>query len=961
MALFLLISIGSVCASDTAMNSGILANESTSTGEITPTPTTVDASDAIINENDPQEIPVTVQDNESQSIGITTGDLNVTENNKVIKFEYNNSKIIITDKLAIGNHSLIISYLGNANYTNSSTKILLSIFGNKTITEAPASVVANGNEVEIPIVISDGVKNWDASKDDLTLNLTYTDKNGSAISRLIEEIAVDNNIIKFALDNTKFVSSNVVITYTGEGKSSKTVAIKLPSKVTAENITASENEAKDIKISVFDGETPLNITKNDLNILEGTKNLEFTYSNSTVTITSSLSKGKHNIIIKYVGNATFAESSTSSIVSVYGNLTIETPTNSVNVNSTKKVEITMNVTNGINKTAFTKEDIKINVTYIDGNETKVVAIKDNDFELVGETIKFELESGDFKALNLTITYKDDISKTITLNRIYNAIITPVTSENYYSLGNFTFLVVDADTGEKLANQSISVSGKSTTLYWITSSSSGSYSISSSTTLKTDADGIATMKNRDFYPGLNIGTYIFAPVGEYNLTVSGTGDVKGSNVTTITIKKAEIKITINKYEEYYGSDKKAKIVVTNIPTGDPMAGIVVFFNLTDSSGKEIVFTTTQNNNTTKVNNAYTNENGIVELPVSNLPKGTYSLFASVNGTSNYDGNNKTNKNIKVKGIPLKYTFSTTTVYYNSGQTLTITVKDKNTGKVVPNALILVEFKNKKSVNIYPVSNNNIYRVNNHTYIYQTNSKGKITIAASLAVGKHKIAITSADSRYASGTSTKTMTVKKATGKFSASKVTAYHKDGKTFIVKLTNKNTNKAMYGAKVLLKIYPANSKSYYILRGYTGADGKLRLNLDSFKPGTYKVEVGSSETKNYVAAKLTSQFVIKKTSAKITASKVNASEGANKYFKVTVKNTATKKAVIDVALKVKVTGKIKATGKSFSKTYTIKTNAKGIAQLSTKSLKAGTYNAVVTSGDKYCTAKSVSAKITIK
>ena len=55
----------------------------------------------------------------------------------------------------------------------------------------------------------------------------------------------------------------------------------------------------------------------------------------------------------------------------YGNLTIETPTNSVNVNSTKKVEITMNVTNGINKTAFTKEDIKINVTYIDGNETKV--------------------------------------------------------------------------------------------------------------------------------------------------------------------------------------------------------------------------------------------------------------------------------------------------------------------------------------------------------------------------------------------------------------------------------------------------------------------------------------------------------------------------------------------------------------------------------------------------------------
>ena len=73
------------------------------------------------------------------------------------------------------------------------------------------------------------------------------------------------------------------------------------------------------------------------------------------------------------------------------------------------------------------------------------------------------------------------------------------------------------------------------------------------------------------------------------------------------------------------------------------------------------------------------------------------------------------------------------------------------------------------------------------------------------------------------------------------------------------------------------------------------------------------------------------------------------------MKNTKTKKVVSSgVKIKIKV-----YTGKT-SKTYTVKTNAKGIAQLNVKSLKVGTHKVVVSSGIAYVTAKSATSSIKI-
>ena len=83
--------------------------------------------------------------------------------------------------------------------------------------------------------------------------------------------------------------------------------------------------------------------------------------------------------------------------------------------------------------------------------------------------------------------------------------------------------MDAYTGEVIANEKVSISGtyNKTAVYWDMKQSGGSISLSTSKTITTDANGIATLNNVNFYPGLLLtNSAIYAPAGEYEVTVSG---------------------------------------------------------------------------------------------------------------------------------------------------------------------------------------------------------------------------------------------------------------------------------------------------------------------------------------------------------------------------------------------------------------------------------------------------------
>ncbi|WP_405283516.1 hypothetical protein [Methanobrevibacter sp.] len=729
MSIFLLVSVGSVCASDSASDVDVLADD-TDSDILTSAPikTSVESENVVVKEKDPQEIPVTVKDNESQPINIVKGDLNVTEKNKTVKFDYNNSKISISNKLSAGNHSLLISYLGNANYTKSSTKMILSVVGERILNVTTSVNVNSTEKVVIPITLTDSVHIFDMDKNNLTLVLSYKEGNNT----------INKTISAFELNNRKII---------------------------------------------------------------------FPYD--------------------------------------------------------------------INATAF-----NIAIKYIDGNKT--------------------LTS------NVSLTRKDC------------AKIIPINLKAEYGSDTFTFKLVDVDNNQTLGNKKLS--------YTIIT---GSINTGGSAT--TDANGIATIDNSNLNvykfengtisPGghIDVGKQLFSIKGDDSSIIAS--EIKDN----FTITKAKINIVIKPYKEYYGSSKKVVINVTNAKSGNPMKNIVLHLYMANTTAKDYYF--------------QTGSNGTAEINVSGLISGKYPLTVSNNDTKNIK-EKKVSGTITILGKPTKMTVTVPkTYYYNSGTIAKIKVTDKSTGKRVANAIVLVQVYTGKS---------------SQAYLYQANSKGMIYVNyAPAAVGAHKIVVTMADSRYSASTVKKTVTVKKATAKITAKKVTGYYKSGSTFIVKLTNTKNKKAIYAGHINVKIYP-NSRSYYNYNGQTGLDGKLRISLDSFKPGTYKVVVSPNDGKNFTAKGKTSQFVIKKAPAKLTPKQLTAKKGENKKFRVVVKNTANKKPVVGVKVKIKV-----YTGKTV-KTYTAKTNANGTAKLNVKTLSVGTHKVVVKSANKYVVASAAKSSIKI-
>lgn len=141
-------------------------------------------------------------------------------------------------------------------------------------------------------------------------------------------------------------------------------------------------------------------------------------------------------------------------------------------------------------------------------------------------------------------------------------------------------------------------------------------------------------------------------------------------------------------------------------------------------------------------------------------------------------------------------------------------------------------------------------------------------------------------------------------------------------------------GFKVIFKLYSGNKyKTYYRTVYSNGAViFKIPTNLDA---GVHKIEVKADNVMKKTSIK------INKASTIIKSPKITTKFKKSKYFKVTIKNKETKKLLSNVKVKIKV-----FTGKKY-KTYTVKTNKKGLAKINTKQLKIGKHKVIISSGNK--------------
>ncbi|MBR3197371.1 MAG: hypothetical protein IKF66_02625, partial [Methanobrevibacter sp.] len=495
MAIFLLISIGSVSASDdVAADSDILASADESVvltndieevsddaalSEETPqkTNTTVTASSdkEKFGYDDEKNITVTVKDNESRDVtGLNETNFNITEGKNPIKFSYNNSKITILDKLAVGTHNLTISYLGNATYNPNVTNVILKIFGNKTLEDVPTVVDVENGQVTIPFRLTDGI---DTITDIDSSKFNITD------GKNVINWSINENVI--TVNNITVVPTTLTLNYTENGASSiKKVEVKYKTIVNVNTISVDIDEGKNatITVKVLDANNnPLNITDKDLTISTG----KFSYNSTSGELNiTGLKKGVYNITITYKGNAVNNTSKANVLINVRGAAEINTNGTAINVNSTKNGEVQIiNITNGVDNFNFTKDNLNLTVTYKDGNQTKNITI--TEWNVVNGTVAFTLENANFTTANLTIAYNKTTIKNITLNRIYNVIIEAVNTVNEYQDGSFTFKVTDVD------DNTTSLKGKTLSLLL-----KGNISVGHSTTI--DENNIGSYKTANLY-------------------------------------------------------------------------------------------------------------------------------------------------------------------------------------------------------------------------------------------------------------------------------------------------------------------------------------------------------------------------------------------------------------------------------------------------------------------------------
>lgn len=145
----------------------------------------------------------------------------------------------------------------------------------------------------------------------------------------------------------------------------------------------------------------------------------------------------------------------------------------------------------------------------------------------------------------------------------------------------------------------------------------------------------------------------------------------------------------------------------------------------------------------------------------------------------------------------------------------------------------------------------------TKTVKTNSNGVASYkdASKLAIGTHRIEITSSNSTYSVKNVTSSIKVSKAKTTVKAPKVTNKFKKSKYFKVTVKNKATNNAAKSIKVKLKIY--TGKKYITKTIKTNSKGVAQFNTKSLKIGSHKVVISSGDSKYTISAKST--IVIKK------------------------------------------------------------------------------------------------------
>jgi hypothetical protein len=298
-----------------------------------------------------------------------------------------------------------------------------------------------------------------------------------------------------------------------------------------------------------------------------------------------------------------------------------------------------------------------------------------------------------------------------------------------------------------------------------------------------------------------------------------------------------------------------------------------------------------------NSSNDSDNGVASLAVSSSENDVYGAASNVSSTVNLSDT------IVSKDI---------TKYYKGSTQYTATFKD-NSGNLLKNTNVKITVKGV-------------------TYTKKTNDEGVASLAINLKPGTYAVEAVNPKTGYKLATTFKVLTTIKAND------VTKVCYDSKKFTATFLKSN-GKALANKNIKFKI---NGKTYTVK---TNSNGVASLSLKSLKKGTYKIISYNTDG----LTKTNTVKVVASTTSSITTSSYTFLKSESKTIKATLLNGLGYAPNAGKVIKFTINGK----------TYTAKTNSKGVASIKLPTLANGAYTVKYAfDGNKYYKKSSASNKV---
>ncbi|MBE6487853.1 MAG: hypothetical protein E7Z86_04000, partial [Methanosphaera stadtmanae] len=343
---------------------------------------------------------VTVTDKETEA-PVTSGAVLVKVNDEIVGVGYikNGNATIVTDIQEIGEYDIVVEYLGNKNYTESST------------------VIEDQDVIQMPTITSIEVVNKSIAN--VTIEVTVTNETGQLVDmgNVTVEFAdgtpitlknLTNGKVNITIPSEDIETLNVKVTYNENDKyleSSATVEISVEKQDAAISIDVDPRELfvdeyVTINVNITDGMgnqiTDIDDVDIYINNVAISKDLiEVIDGNFTASIQAT-ANGTFTVNATYHGNDTVNELTSTQVDYVVNK--IPTITNVTILNNTYgNVTIRFNVTDARNPEEFATEGLVYVYDFISGNYTSYLYVP-------GGNIEYKLNYDTAETIKLLVSY-----------------------------------------------------------------------------------------------------------------------------------------------------------------------------------------------------------------------------------------------------------------------------------------------------------------------------------------------------------------------------------------------------------------------------------------------------------------------------------------------------------------------------------------------------------------------------